>query len=336
MIRRRILIPLLVVSLALLGGTLGFVLIEGWKPIDALWMAAISLTTAGFGEVHPLSHAGRLYTIALMFAGMGVLAYGISVVTGFVVQGELRDLIRRGTMRKHISKLRGHTIVCGAGRTGLHVLGELRKVRESFVVIEGNHEIADLLRADGYAVIEGDATHDETLKEAGILSAARMVVSLTDDKDNLFVVMTAHGINPKLRIVARYVDDRSAEKLKKAGASAVVSPNAIGGLRMASEALRPAVVSFLDVMLRSSKATLRIEEAHIHEGSRLAGKHLRDAKISESTGLLVLALRNKDGHSHFNPPPATPLAVGSTLVVMGEIDGVKKLKTLAGEVVSRN
>src|SRR5687767_9091671 len=272
MVRRRILIPLFVVSLALVLGTLGYIVIEGWRPLDSLWMAAISLTTAGFGEVHPLSPTGRIYTIVLMLAGMGVLAYGISVVTGFVVEGELRDFLRRRTMRKQIAKMRGHTIVCGAGRTGLHVVAELRKVREKYVVIEGHHDVADDLRREGCAVIEGDATHEEVLKEAGIDTAARMVVSLTDDKDNLFVVMTAHGINPKMRIVARYVNDRSAEKLKKAGASAVVSPNAIGGLRMASEALRPAVVSFLDVMLRSSKATLRIEEAHVHEGSKLAGK----------------------------------------------------------------
>ncbi len=336
MVRRRILIPLFVVSLALALGTLGYILIEGWRPLDSFWMAAISLTTAGFGEVHPLSPTGRIYTIVLMLAGMGVLAYGISVVTGFVVEGELRDFLRRRTMRKQISKMRGHTIVCGAGRTGLHVVAELRKVREKFVVIEGHHDVADELRREGSAVIEGDATHEEVLKEAGIDTAARMVVSLTDDKDNLFVVMTAHGINPKMRIVARYVNDRSAEKLKKAGASAVVSPNAIGGLRMASEALRPAVVSFLDVMLRSSKATLRIEEAHVHEGSKLSGKHLRDAKISEHTGLLVLALRGKDGHPHFNPAPATQLLPGTTLVVMGELDGVKKLKALAGEVNSRN
>jgi voltage-gated potassium channel len=160
-----------------------------------------------------------------------------------------------------------------------------------------------------------------------------MVVSLTDDKDNLFVVLTARGMNPTMRIVARFVDERSAEKMRKAGANATVSPNAIGGLRMASEALRPSVVSFLDIMLRSSKATLRVEEATVAEASRLANRPLRDSSITEQTGLLVLAIRGTDGEYHFNPHGHTVLKPGLTLIVMGEMDGVKKLKVLSGEKV---
>ena len=330
-IRQRLLLPLGVLATIFTVGTLGFKLIEGWSWSDSLWMAAITLTTTGFGELHALSTGGRFFTIGLMLLGMSGIVYGISVVTGFIVEGELQRLLRRRTMRKNIGKMRGHTIVCGAGRTGLHVIGELAKTKSPFVVIEGNADLVAQLRDEGHHVVQGDATREEPLHEAGIRQAGRLVSCLTDDKDNLFVVLTARQINPALHIVARYNEDHSAEKMRKAGANAVVSPTAIGGLRMASEALRPAVVSFLDVMLRSSKATLRVEQAVVHDKSKLAHKHLKDARIHELTGLLVLAVKGRDGQYAFNPAPGTPLTPGHALIVMGEIDGVKKLKVLAGE-----
>ena len=331
MIRQRFLIPLLLVLAVLGGGTAGYMLIEGWDVVDSLFMTVITVATVGYGETHPLSHVGRLYTIGLILVGMGTLLYGVTVLTAFVVEGGLQGILRRRKMKKLLGKMKGHTIVCGAGRTGRHVIEELAKTKSDFVVIDGNREIVERMREKGIMAIEGDATHEECLKEAGVERAGRMVVALTDDKDNLFVVLTARGMNPTMRIVARYVDNRSAEKMRKAGADATVSPNAIGGLRMASEALRPSVVSFLDIMLRSSKATLRVEEAQVREGSKLANKALRDSGIPDHTGLLVLAIRGADGEYQFNPHGHTVLKPGLTLIVMGEMDGVKKLKTMSGE-----
>lgn len=333
MIRQRLLLPLAILGSIFALGTAGFRVIEGWSWLDSLWFAAITLTTTGFGELHPLSVHGRVFTIALMLVGMGGIVYGISAVTGFIVEGELHGLLRRRKMRNIIGKMRNHTIVCGAGRTGHHVIGELVKTKSPFVVIEGQAELVERLRGAGHAVVEGDATREEPLEEAGIRLAGRLVSCLTEDKDNLFVVLTARQMSPALHIVSRYNEEHSAEKLRKAGANAVVSPNAIGGLRMASEALRPAVVSFLDVMLRSSKATLRVEQAVVHEGSRIAHKHLKDARIQEQTGLLVLAVKGREGHYAFNPPPGTPLTPGHALIVMGELEGVKKLKAMSGEPV---
>jgi len=330
--RQRFLFPLLLVLAVLGGGTAGYMLIEGWGVVDSLFMTVITVATVGYGEVHPLSHPGRIYTIILILVGMGTLLYGVTVLTAFVVEGGLQGILRRRKMKKMLGKMKGHTIICGAGRTGRHVIEELAKTKLDFVVIDGNREIAERMRERGIVVIEGDATHEECLKEAGVEKAGRMVVSLTDDKDNLFVVLTARGMNPTMRIVARYVDDRSAEKMRKAGANATVSPNAIGGLRMASEALRPSVVSFLDIMLRSSKATLRVEEARVCEGSKLAGKALRESAIPDHTGLLVLAIRGENDEYLFNPNGRTVLTPGLTLIVMGEMDGVKKLKLLSGEV----
>ena len=332
-LERRLITALVSIGVVLTLGTVGYVVIEGWNWWDSLWMLVITLTTVGYGEVHPLSHPGRLYTILVLMVGVAVLTYGVSFMTAFMVEGRLHDYLRRRRMKRSIARMRNHTIICGAGRTGLHVIGELQKTKAQYVVIEADHAIAENLKARDVPVIQGDASHEDALREAGIAQAGGLVTCLTADADNLFVVLTAKGLNPKLRVVARYVDERSAEKLRRAGANAVVSPNAIGGLRMASEALRPAVVSFLDVMLRSSKATLRVEEAGIREGSKLAHKRLIDCRIAEATGLLVLALRNKEGEYAFNPPATTALTPGHTLIVMGEIDGVKKLKALAGETV---
>jgi voltage-gated potassium channel len=333
MLQRRVLIAVGVIVLAISLGVAGYMVVEGWNFLDSLWMVAITLTTTGYGEVHTLTPAGRVFTMALLLVGMSIVVYGLSILTEFVAEGGLGEVWGRWMMKRTVAKMKYHTIVCGAGRTGTHVLGELAKTKSPYIVVEGKPEVAAKLRGQGHLVIEGDATHEECLREAGIERAARLVACLTNDQDNLFVVLTARGLNPGLRIVARYVEDHSADKLRKAGANSVVSPNFIGGMRMASEALRPAVVTFLDVMLRSGKGTFRVEEAEVNEGSKLAGKSLKDARIPDATGLLVVAIREKSGEYRFNPPASTSLVPGQVVVVMGEMDGVRKLKLLAGEKV---
>lgn len=331
LIRNRILLILLAVVAVLGAGTAGYMYIEGWTFLDALFMTSITLTTVGFGETHPLSHAGRIFTLVILFLGMGVIVSGASVVTSFVVDGELQEILRRRKMKKTIGRMRNHTIICGAGRTGMHVITEMKHMKVPFVVVEAVKPLVEELRRHGHHVVEGDAALEETLSEAGIERAGRLITCLTNDKDNLFVVLTARSMNPKVRIVARFVDDHSAEKFRKAGVDALVSPNAIGGLRMASVALRPAVVSFLDKMLRSGDGTLRVEQATVQVGSRLANKTLREARIPETTGVLVTALVKDNDEYKFNPPESTRLAPGQTIIVMGEIDRVKKLKEMAGD-----
>jgi len=332
MLHRRVLGAGIVIVLAIAVGVAGYMAVEGWSFLDSLWMVAITMTTTGYGEVHPLTPAGRLFTMGLLLMGMSIVVYGLSILTEFVAEGGLGIVWRRWRMKRTAARIKHHTIVCGAGRTGIHVIGELAKTKSPYVIVEGKPDVATELRAEGHVVVEGDATREECLREAGIERASRLVACLTNDQENLFVVLTARGLNPGLRIVARYVDDHSAEKLRKAGANSVVSPNAIGGLRMASEALRPAVVTFLDIMLRSAKGTFRVEEAEVNEGSRLANKTLKEARIPDATGLLVVAIRRKDGEYQFNPPATANLVPGHIIVVMGEMEGVKKLKALAGEV----
>jgi voltage-gated potassium channel len=320
-----------VLAAVLAVGTAGYMYIEKWNLLDSFWMVAITLTTVGFGEVHPLSPHGRIWTLAILFLGMGVIVSGASMVTSFVVDGQLQEILRRRKMRKSIGSMKNHTVICGAGKTGHYVINEMRQMKVPFVVIDGDHAKAEALRIAGVHVVEGDATHEDALLQAGVPRAKRLITCLTDDRDNLFVIISARSLNADMRIVSRYIDEKSAPKLKKAGADDVISPNAIGGLRMASVALRPAVVSFLDVMLRSAKGTLRVEEATIIAGSKMAGRTLAEARIPEYTGMLVVAIRDGKGEYHFNPPASTKLEPGLTLIIMGEVDGVKKAKALAGE-----
>ncbi len=330
--QRRFLLLSILVAAVFAAGTGGYMWLEGWNALDSIWMVAITLTTVGFGEVHPLSPAGRIFTLFILFLGMGVIVTGASMIAEFVVEGQLNDILRRRKMRKKIAGLKGHTIVCGAGRTGMHVIQEMGHMKVPFVVVEADKATVEALRAAGVHVVDGDASNEETLKEAGVGKAARLVTCLTDDRDNLFVVITARAINPGMRIVARYVEDSNAPKFRRAGANEVVSPNAIGGLRMASVALRPAVVTFLDTMLRSKDGgALRVEEATVGKGSRLENRSLKDARISETTGALVVALKRDEDDYLFNPPDSTRLAAGQTVIAMGEVGSIKKLKELAGE-----
>src|SRR5262249_31534372 len=232
-------------------GTLGYHFLEGWSLLDALFMTVITMATVGYGEIHPLSQNGRIFTIFLILGSVATVGYAVSVIGAFIIEGELYQAIRGRRMDRRITSLRDHIIICGGGHVGKYVVQECFKTRTPFVLIEQDQdalqdvgEVGDLLH------LQADATEDETLRLAGIDRARGLVATLGDDKDNVFIVLTARALNPKLRIVGRVIEEKNAEKLRKAGADEVVSTNAIGGLRIASVMLRPAVVTFLDEMLR--------------------------------------------------------------------------------------
>lgn len=311
-------------------GTTAFMLVEGWSLIDAFYMTAITLSTVGYGEVHPLGTGGRLVAIALILGGTGCLAYGLSMVTAFIVEGELRDVLGKRRMEKLLAKLTGHIIVCGAGETGKHVVEELLKSRVPCVVIEQNvARLKHLERLGPAPVIEGDASDGEVLRRARIEVARGLVTTLPSDKDNLFVILTARELNPKLRIVSRAVEDESFPKLRKAGADSVVSANQIGGLRMVSEMIRPRVVSFLDSMLRDPSRVLRVEEAEVADGSPVAGKTLADLDLHNRVGLVVIAQRRgRQGDFVYNPKPSSRLETGDVLIVCAEPTQVEALREI--------
>lgn len=326
---RRLITAILFLVLALIMGIVGYQIIEGWNFIDSLYMTVITLATVGYGETNPLTTSGRVFTIFLIMLGVGALTYGLTAITAFVVEGTLTDIIGRRKMEAEISKLKEHIILCGIGETGRHIAEEFLKVRVPFVVVEKNGErIREMAKIGRFLYTEGDATADEVLLKAGAKQAKGLVTTLPSDKDNLFVILTARGLNPNLRIVTEAVEIDDRTKLTKVGADAIVAPSFIGGLRMASEMIRPTVVSFLDKMLRASGDAVRIEEAKITPGSKLAGCKLAEAGIYEKTGLVVIAIARGEEYE-LNPSPDIQLREGDGLIACCSVEQLERLRNLA-------
>jgi voltage-gated potassium channel len=268
----------------------------------------------------------------ILITGMGVLLYGVTTATAFIVEGELSDLLKRRKMDKKIAAMEGHTIVCGIGKIGRYIIDELRKTLRPFVVIDNDKEALDHHQEllGEFLYVQGDASEDNILVEAGIERAAGVVTTFGDDKMNLFVTLSARNLNPKARIVARAVDLATVGKLERSGASSVVSTNLIGGMRLVSELVRPAVTGFLDIMLREKSKTLRVEEAPIGEGSELGGKKIEEANIQERTGLAVVAVKHgHNGEFTYSPKGDFQMSVGDVLIVLGDVANLPGLRKIA-------
>jgi voltage-gated potassium channel len=323
---------LLVVCLV---GTVGFTILgEGQHGVlDALYMTVITVTTVGYGEIIPLdTHPmGRVFTMALLLFGAGIIVYFASSVTALLVEGQLKNVFWRRRMRKAIAELQGHFIVCGAGSVAAHVLEELRRVQRPVVAIVPPGMSADLLGdAEALLLVEGDPAEEDVLREAGVQAAAGLVPALEHDRDNVLVTLTARQLNPALRIVAMVTDARNTSKLERAGADAVVNPPLIGGLRLASTLIRPTVVTFLDTMLRDRERNLRVEEVAVGPGSSAIGRRLGDLGVNEVPGVLLLALAAPGGAWSFKPDDATVVQEGATLIVMGGPEGAAELRRRFG------
>jgi voltage-gated potassium channel len=330
MIYKRLLNVIAALATVCLAGVLGYTTIERWNLFDSLYMTVITIASVGYGEIHPLSFEGRVFTIVLILCGSATLIYGLSILTAFIVEGELTDILRRRKMLKKISALEGHFIVCGMSATGRYVIDELKKTGRTFLVIDRDQEKIKALNGEGVLTIEGDATNDAVLQAANVATAGGLLTTLHADADNLFVVVTARGLNPSLRIIAKAINEESDRKLRQVGADSVVMPNFIGGLRMASEMIRPSVVSFLDVMLRSQDVAVRVEEINIPPGSPLAGKSLAASAIMDEAGVTVVAISDGKRAYSFNPPRSRLLAEGDVVIVMGIVENILRLKALAG------
>jgi voltage-gated potassium channel len=329
MIYKRLMRVIAALAAVFLSGILGYSIIEGWSLFDSLYMTVITIASVGYGEVHPLSFEGRLFTIILILCGSATLIYGLSILTAFIVEGDLTDILRRRKMIKRIAGLEKHFIVCGMSATGRYVIDELKKTGRSFVVIDRDPERIRQLSDEGILNIEGDATNDAVLQAANIGTAGGLLTTLHADSDNLFVVVTARGLNPSLKIIAKAINEESERKLRQVGADSVVMPNFIGGLRMASEMIRPSVVSFLDTMLRSHDKTLRVEEINIPDDSPLKGKSLADSAILDMEGVTVVAVSDGKGPYIFNPSRKRLLSVGDVVIVMGVVENIMQLKAKA-------
>jgi voltage-gated potassium channel len=328
-LKERLRQAIILLAVVLVGGTAGYMTLEGWTFLDSAYMTVITLASVGFMEVHELSSAGRVFTIFLIMVGLGTLLYVISTVTAFVVEGELRDILRRRRMEKKIEALRNHYVICGFSRTGQQVAQEMEKTGRDFVIVDRDPEKVKLLIEEGKVLaVAGDATAEQVLLDAGLENARGLVAALAQDQDNLFVVLTARRLNSKLRIVSQAVDESSEDKLRSVGADAVVSSYKIGGMRMASEMIRPTVVSFLDVMLRRSDATYRVEEATIGSDSGWIGRTLDAANVSKQADVVLVGVKHR-GEVVFNPKGDLEMEENDTLIMIGAVPEIEKIRRLA-------
>jgi len=316
-------------------GVIGFKIIGGdkWSLLDSLYMTVITLSTVGYGEVVDLSANPAARVFAIVFISLGTIAFAVTSLTSFIVEGELKNLLGRRRMEKEISKLKDHFIVCGSDETSQTVIQELVLTKRPFVVVEALQEkIEKLSSSENILIVHGDPTDDNVLIQAGIEKAKGIILSLPNDEANLFVTITARSLNPHIRIVTKGTDVKSHKKMFKAGSDAVVSPEFIGGMRMVSEMIRPAVVTFLDMMLREREDVLRFEEFQVDEGASFIGKTIGEANIDKETGSLLVALRRKGSDKYdFNPSKDTKIQTGDVLVLIATVDRVNQIEKEAGK-----
>lgn len=322
---RRIQFALLAVLAMLAAGTVGYVVL-GFSLLDAVYQTVTTITTVGFREVHPLGEAGKIFTIVLILAGTGTALYAFSVVLESLVEGHLRQHFERRRMERDVARMSGHTIVCGWGRVGRAVAGYLTGQGAEVVVVDLDPQRVAGLACPG---LTGDVTDDEVLRQAGIMQARALVTAINTDAENVYVTLSARSLRPDLIIIARARTEASESKLLRAGATRVVNPQRIGGQRIAAAALQPNVVEFLDVVMHDGSLEFRLEEVAVRAGSRLAGQTLQEANAGQTTGALVLALRDRDGTFLTNPPMHTPIDAGYVLIAIGTQQQLSALQDAA-------
>jgi voltage-gated potassium channel len=330
-IRRRLRILGVGIAVAILTGVAGYCLIEGWSVFDALYMTVITITTVGYLEVHPMSAAGRTFTMFLLLFGVVILFFGIGLITQIALDLELSHYFGKRRVRQMIEKLENHYIVCGFGRVGRGAADELRSAKIPFVVVDRNEDrVTQALKLGDLAVL-ADANRDETLRDVGIARARGLIATLATDADNLFLILSARSLNPKLQLAARVAEEEAEAKMRLAGATHVFAPYTLTGHRMAQSLVKPHVQQFLEFTTRSMGLAVGIEQVAVSEKCRWAGQSLAQIQLRRDTGVIVLAIRKGDGTMLFNPPADAQIRPGDYLIAMGEPEGLQRLETILAE-----
>jgi voltage-gated potassium channel len=307
-------------------GVIGYRFIEGWPFIDAIYMTVITITTVGFAEVHPLSAAGKIFSIFIIIGGVGGALYTLTATVQYILEGQFGITMWRRRMKTKIAKLKEHFILCGYGRVGQEIARTFSEERASFIIIENNEERVAQAERGGYLYLNADATSDEVLKEAGIERARGLVAALGSDADNTFITLSAREMQPDLFIESRCSSIEAESKLRRAGADRIISPHAIGGRRMALLALRPAVVDFIDTVAYGPGRKLQLENADVASGSPLIGQTM--GQVRKQVGITVLAMRKKSGKLLANPPGKETIEDGDRLIVIGTKERLAALETI--------
>ena len=331
-IPRRVWLALIIPTLLLLIGTVGYRWIEGekWSYFDGFYMTAITLTTIGYAEVHDLGTRGRVFTVVLAYSGIFTLAYFASELVRAVVTGELRQAIGRQWVDDQLGSLSGHIIVCGHGRMGRIVCSELDRQKKWFVLIEKSEEALKDVPYSHCLPIAGDATADELLRKAGIERARAIITVVGSDADNLYITLSARLLNPKLLIVARAEEEDAETKLRKVGANKIISPYLAGAHRAVQAVLRPAVLHFMEMATRPEFLDLQIEEIKVVGGSTMVGKSLRESRVGADLGVVVVGIVRANGELLYNPPGDAVLEADAVLIALGQRRNLEQLEKIAG------
>ncbi|MBW1998054.1 MAG: potassium channel protein [Deltaproteobacteria bacterium] len=301
-------------------------IIEGWGFLDSLYMTVITITTVGFREVGPISPGGEIFTIIIIFSGMGIIAYILGVFAQAMIDLQLRSIIGRRKLGLILKAMKDHYIICGFGRIGRIICRELRAHDVPFVVIENSPDAIQNLEDEGFTYIHGDATSEEVLVKAGIERAKGLVSVVASDADNLFITMSARGLNPKLFILARADEEQTEKKLLRAGANRVVMPYLLGGQKMAHTILKPAVSDFLEFTVHNKDISLELGEIVVGEESRLKGLTLIESGIRQEMDIIIVAVMKKEGEMKFNPSSKTRIEAGDTLICLGTSENLERLE----------
>ncbi len=313
----------------LLGGTFGYMAIEGWSAWDAFYMTVTTVATVGFQEVHPLSFPGQAFTVLLIFGGVGTAFYTATLLATIIVEGGLHRRFEQRRIARMLDEIKDHFILCGYGRIGSIITADLHQQGVPFVIVERDPERVHTALEKGWLALNADASREEVLARAGIHRARGLIAAVGTDAENVYTVLTARVMRPDLFIIARVESDDAEHKLRRAGADRVISPYQIGASHIAQTALRPAVVDFMHLATSSEHLDLSMEQVHINEDSPLAGRSLIDIGVRQKYGVIVVGIRRAGGGMEFNPAPEAVIRAGDDLVVLGRVTSVKDLERSA-------
>lgn len=325
--RRALLVGGLLIS-SLGFGTIGFMVVEGYPAFDAFYMTLITVATVGYMEIHPLSHAGRVFNSFLILFGVSAVFFGVGALTQTIIELELQDTFGKRRRKRVIDGLKDHYIICGFGRVGRHAAFELQRTGVPFVIIDRSEPRAEMARQAGMHVLVADSTRDESLRQAGILRARGLVSALATDADNVFVILSAKTLNPKLTVVTRASEEEAEQKLRLAGADTVFAPFSMAGHRLAQALVRPHVSTFLDFATTAMGLDVAIEQVEVARSSEVIAKSLKELHLSRDYGVIVMAIKKAGGEMLFNPPAESTIAAGDYLIAMGAIENLQKLEKL--------